>query len=57
LLLIFTKTQKKYQPKSAKKISLFHRNVKKTKKIFFIAVLSFFYVKNTKEKFGGKKFI
>jgi hypothetical protein len=43
-LLILVKTQKKYQPKSASKIFfLFHRNVKKTKKIFLTTVLSFFY--------------
>ncbi len=34
---------------SKKKFFLFHRNVKKTKEIFFITVLSFFYEKITRK--------
>jgi hypothetical protein len=40
----FHKNTTEVPTKSAKKnFSLFHRNVKKTKEIFFITVLSFFY--------------
>jgi hypothetical protein len=42
-LLIFTKTEKKYQPKSAKKNFFVPSKCQNTKEILFITVLSFFY--------------